>query len=129
MENKSNIILVEDNKDHQKLLQIYLENTIINMEIANNVQELMRKLRKHTKYDLVLLDIQLPKTDGYTITEKLRKDKKNKDLIIIGLSAFAMSGDKEKAIAKGMNEYLTKPIDKATFLNTLNKYLTRKEET
>ena len=120
------ILLAEDNKDHQKLIQLYLENTNIDLDIADDGYELLKKLKQTTKYDVVLLDIQLPKMDGYTITKTIRKDKKNKDLIIIGLSAFAMNGDKEKAIAQGMNDYLAKPIDKMTLLNTINKYLKTK---
>jgi len=120
------ILLAEDNKDHQKLIQLYLENTNIDLDIADDGYELLKKLKQTTKYDVVLLDIQLPKMDGYTITKTIRKDKKNKDLIIIGLSAFAMNGDKEKAIAQGMNDYLAKPIDKMTLLNTINKFLKTK---
>lgn len=116
-----NILLVEDNPDHQKLIQVYLENTDINLIIANNEQELLEKLRQPIKYDLILLDIQLPKTDGYTLTQKIKAAQK--DITIIGLSAFAMRGDKEKALAKGMVDYLTKPIDKRTFLKTIMRYL------
>ncbi len=126
MEKAFTILLAEDNKDHQKLVGMYLENTGIDLQIANEGQELLRKLKKGTRYDLVLLDIQLPKMDGYTAVEIIRKDKKNKDLIIIGLSAFAMSGDKDKAIAKGMNDYLAKPIDKVTLIDTINKYLRKR---
>lgn len=123
------ILLAEDNKDHQKLVSMYLEKTGIDLQIANDGQELLKKLKKGTNYDLVLLDIQLPKIDGYAAAKIIRKDKKNKDLIIIGLSAFAMNGDKRKAVAKGMNDYLSKPIDKVTLLSMINKYLKRKEET
>jgi len=120
------ILLAEDNKDHQKLIQLFLENTNIDLDIADDGYELLKKLKQTTKYDVVLLDIQLPKMDGYTAIQKIRKDKKNKNLIIIGLSAFAMNGDDKKAIAKGMNDYLAKPIDKMTLLNTINKYLKTK---
>ncbi|MCX8014681.1 MAG: response regulator [candidate division WOR-3 bacterium] len=124
-ETKYNIILVEDNKDHQRLIQVYLENTDVNLTIANNEQELMEKIKQPLKYDLMLLDIQLPKTDGYAIAQKIKAIKK--DLKIIGLSAFAMRGDKEKAIAKGMIDYLTKPIDKKSFLKTIYKHLKSKK--
>lgn len=123
MDKKYLILLCEDNKDHQKLLSMYLENTGYDLDIASDGKELLRKLQQGKKYDLVLLDIQLPEIDGYTITEIIRKNKKNKHLIIIGLSAFAMKGDNHKAINKGMNDYLSKPVDKKTLLNTINKYL------
>lgn len=129
MAKKFTILLAEDNKDHQKLVFLFLEKTGIDLQIAKNGQELLKKLKKDNNYSLLLLDIQLPIIDGYTAAKIIRKDKKNKDLIIIGLSAFAMCGDKEKAITKGMNDYLTKPIDRVTLLNTINKYLKRKEET
>ncbi len=119
-----NILLVEDNPDHQKLIQVYLENTDINLIIANNEQELLEKLRQPIKYDLILLDIQLPKTDGYTLTKKIKAAQK--DITIIGLSAFAMRGDKEKALAQGMVDYLTKPIDKRTFLKTIMRHLKKR---
>ncbi|MEO0082856.1 MAG: response regulator [candidate division WOR-3 bacterium] len=116
-----NVLLVEDNKDHQRLLQVYLENTNINLDVANNARELMAKLKGPVKYKIILLDIQLPRIDGYTLASKIRK--KNKDIIIIGLSAFAMKSDRTKAQAVGMNDYLTKPLDKKLFLAVLNKYL------
>ncbi|MEO0084405.1 MAG: response regulator, partial [candidate division WOR-3 bacterium] len=68
-----NVLLVEDNKDHQRLLQVYLENTNINLDVANNARELMAKLKSPVKYKIILLDIQLPRIDGYTLASKIRK--------------------------------------------------------
>ena len=118
-----NVILAEDNLDHQKLIKALIAKTNINLDIVNNGRELLEMLALGNKYDLVLMDIQMPVMDGYTVTEKIRKNPKYKDLLIIGLTAFAMEGDANIAISKGMNDYITKPIDKEDILNTIGRYL------
>jgi CheY-like chemotaxis protein len=120
---KYNVILAEDNELHQRLIKAFLEKFNVNLEIVNNGKELLEKLEKERKYDLVLMDIQMPVMDGYSATEAIRKNPKYKDLLIIGLTAFAMDGDMQVAISKGMNDYITKPIDEEILFNTLSRYL------
>lgn len=122
-----NIILAEDNLDHQRLIKEMLKKYNVNLDIVNNGQELLAKLAQGWKYDLVLMDIQMPVMDGYTATEAIRKDPKNKDLIIIGLTAYAMDGDEHIALVKGMTDYITKPISSILFFETLGRYLVLKK--
>lgn len=118
-----NVILAEDNKDHQKLIRELLKKYSINLDIVYNGKELLEMLALGKKYDLVLMDIQMPVMDGYAATTAIRKNPKYNDLLIIGLTAFAMDGDVQVAISKGMNDYITKPIDKEILFETLSRYL------
>ena len=74
-------------------------------------------------YNLVLMDIQMPVLDGLAATRLIRKTGKYDDLPIIAMSAHAMSGDREKSLAYGMNDHLTKPIDPDALYATLEKFL------
>ncbi len=120
--NNYNVILAEDNPDHQKLVKVLLAKTNINLDIVNNGKELLEMLGLK-KYDLVLMDIQMPIMDGYTATQKIRQNPKYQDILIIGLTAYAMDGDATIAIKKGMNDYITKPINREDLLNTIGRYL------
>jgi len=71
--------------------------------------------------DLVLMDIKLPTIDGYEATRQIRKF--NKDVIIIAQTAYALEGDREKAIAAGCNDYISKPIKKDELLEKISKIL------
>lgn len=75
--------------------------------------------------DLVLMDIQLPGTDGLTFTKELRATARTKDLVIIAFTAYAMRGDDQRAIDAGCDGYLTKPIDTKTFAASVSEFLKR----
>ncbi|MEO0075202.1 MAG: response regulator [candidate division WOR-3 bacterium] len=123
LSSKYNIILAEDNPEHQKLIKKMLEKYNLNIDIANNGKELLSMLEHGPHYDLILMDIQMPIMDGYRATEEIRKKPRFSEIPIIGITAFAMEGDEQIAIAKGMNDYITKPIDKQILYKTLSKYL------
>ncbi len=122
-EGNYNVILAEDNALHQRLVREFLKKFDINLSIVNNGKELLERLAENRIYDLVLLDIQMPIMDGYAVTEAIRKNPKYKDLIIVGLTAFAMEGDERYAMIKGMNDYITKPFSQDTLVKTLSRYL------
>jgi CheY-like chemotaxis protein len=73
--------------------------------------------------DLILLDIQLPDMDGYTVAGKLRSDPVSAGIPIIAVTSYAMLGDHEKSLAAGCNAHIEKPIDPDTFLDQISKYL------
>jgi CheY-like chemotaxis protein len=73
--------------------------------------------------DLVLLDISLPKMDGYEVAQRIKADPALQGTIVIGLSAHAMDGDREKALAAGCDAYLTKPLDEDLLFATLDRFL------
>jgi two-component system cell cycle response regulator DivK len=113
------ILIVEDTEFNIDLLVQILEDEY-NLLVAKDGAEGVA-LTEQYKPDLVLMDISLPIMDGYEATNLIRM--KYKSLPIIGLSAHAMHGDREKAIAAGCIAYLTKPIDENLLLKKIQEYL------
>ena len=114
-----NILLAEDKKVTQKVVSLMLEFQGHKVTIAENGLEALEKY-KTDKFDLVLMDIQMPVMDGITATKKL-KEKYKKSPPILGLSANAFEGDREKYMKQGMDEYLTKPVKIEDFNIVLRK--------
>lgn len=100
--------LVEDNPDNRLLIQAMLED-LYEVEEYEDGQEALAGFAQN-KPDLVLMDISLPGMDGYEILQRMRKDPQLKMLPVVALTAHAMVGDREKYLAKGFDEYLSKPI-------------------
>ncbi|MDQ3111764.1 MAG: ATP-binding protein [Bacteroidota bacterium] len=103
------ILLVEDNVINQKLAKIILADMGIKTETAGNGKEAIGKI-KIKKYDLVLMDMQMPVLGGYEAAGVIRKKLKS-EVPIIAMTANALDGEREKCLAAGMNEYISKPID------------------
>lgn len=102
------LLVAEDNKMNQNLLRHLLGNRQLHYQLVNNGQEALYALsRQH--FDLVLMDLQMPEMDGYTATKKIREELQS-NIPIIAMTAHAMSGEREKCLQAGMNEYLAKPI-------------------
>jgi len=120
------ILVVEDNMINQIVITKVLKSFGLTYDIANDGQQGLDKILEKNNYDLVLMDIQMPVMDGYTATQQLRALGLS-ELIICGLSANAMKQDFEKAYAVGMNDYLTKPIDKNEISLVFEKYLCKSE--
>ncbi len=121
----SEILLVEDNQINQEIIIGLLEDSGINIEIANNGKEAVEKFEtNHKKYELILMDLQMPIMDGYEATKIIREI--DKDIPIIALTANAMREDIEKTKSLNMNEHLSKPIDIEKLNETLLKYITKK---
>ncbi len=119
------LLLVEDNQINQLIAEELLKDAGFTLDIANNGQEALDLLNaKH--FDLVLMDIQMPIMDGLTATKRMRENPKFADLPIIAMSAHAMTGDKEKSLAHGMNEHITKPIMPKVLYATLDHWLAKK---
>ena len=113
------ILIIEDIELNIDLLTQILEDDY-NLVIARDGAQGVSLTEQH-KPDLVLMDISLPVLDGYETTRRIRSV--NPTLPIIGLSAHAMQGDAEKAIASGFNDYMTKPVDESQLLEKLKAYL------
>ena len=116
------ILLAEDNLINQKVASAILEKHGCKVAVANNGQEALLALEKQG-YDLVLMDVEMPVMDGLTATGLIRAQERHKGgrIPIIALSAHAMSGDREKFIAAGMDDYLSKPIDLAKLTAKLDR--------
>ena len=122
MENKIkrlNILLVEDDEISGLLINAIFEKTNCNILNAKNGIEAIELCKKKSDIDLILMDIQMPDMNGYEATRQIRKF--NKDVVIIAQTAYALSGDKEKAIKAGCNEYITKPIIKEKLFALIKK--------
>src|SRR5690242_1072171 len=116
------IAVVEDNPDNRLLVQVILEPLYEVVEFETG-QEALDGLPKE-KPDLVLLDISLPEMDGTEVLRRIRADDRLRSLPVIALTAHAMAGDREKYIAAGFNDYVTKPIvDEKILLDAIQKLL------
>jgi CheY-like chemotaxis protein/two-component sensor histidine kinase len=102
------ILVVEDNEINQSLIKHLFKTWQLNFDLANNGREAVDKLWLK-KYELILMDIQMPEVDGYTATQEIRS-KLKLDTPIIAMTAHAFPGEREKCLSYGMNEYISKPI-------------------
>ena len=116
------ILLVEDDELNRDMLLRRLERKGMEVEIAVDGLEAVEKSTQHC-FDVVLMDISLPVMDGYEATRLLRAQAKTQNLPIIGLSAHAMVGDREKALQAGCDDYDTKPVDLPRLLAKINTLL------
>ena len=114
------ILVVEDNEINQNLIKHLFNNWHLNFDLANNGKEAINKL-KAGKYDLILMDIQMPAMDGYTATREIRENLKL-DTPIIAMTAHAMAGEREKCLSYGMNEYISKPIREAQLHKLVDQF-------
>ncbi len=119
------ILLVEDNEDNRLLINAYLKKTTFEIEEAENGQVALDKFTQG-EYSLVLMDVQMPVMDGHTATREMRRwEKENgrEATPIIALTAHAVKEDMDKSIQAGCNSHLTKPIKKATLLQTIDRFM------
>jgi len=112
------ILLVEDNEINQQFAQELLEGVGFEVTIANNGREAVNAVQTK-EFDAVLMDLQMPVMDGYQATSEIRKHERFRDLPIIAMTAHAMAGDKDKSLAAGMNDHITKPINPDHLFSTL----------
>jgi len=121
-----NILVVEDDVINQKLAQRLLKRKGFGITLANNGQEAV-DIYEAGRFDLILMDIQMPIMDGLVATQKIRA-LTNEPIPIIALTAYAIKGDREKFLNKGMDDYISKPIDLDEFYKILDKHLKPKKE-
>jgi CheY-like chemotaxis protein len=116
------ILIAEDNRINQKVVQGLLKKFGFNTEIANNGREALELTQQH-HYDLLFMDCQMPEMDGYEATHQIRQHLKSDTLPIVAMTANAMDGDMEKCLACGMNDYISKPLKIAEMKAMLDKWL------
>ncbi len=114
------ILLVEDNPINRMVAIEMLQGSGAQIETADCGTEAVEKV-KSTNYDVVLMDIQMPQMDGYQATRAIRHELKRAGLPIIAMTAHAMYGDREKCLAAGMNDYISKPIDRNRLFSAIRK--------
>ena len=116
------VLLAEDNVVNQKLAQALLLNNGFAVDIVGNGSEALSAIENRS-YDAVLMDMQMPIMDGLEATRTIRRDARFTELPIIALTANAMVGDRERCIEAGMNDYISKPIDRGKLFEVLRKWL------
>jgi CheY-like chemotaxis protein len=116
------ILLVEDYKHSQIIVtRLLKKNSFENIVVVENGAEALEEVQKQ-KYDIILMDMQMPVMNGFEATEKIRQLPDYKDTPIIALTAFAMKGDREKCIEAGTTDYISKPIDSHEFIEKVKHY-------
>lgn len=119
------VLLVEDHPVNQQVARRLLERLGLKVEIAGHGAEALEKIQKQ-HYDLVLMDCQMPVLDGYSATRRLRERELAASvprLPVIAMTAHAMAGDRERCLDSGMDDYLTKPLDRTLLAETLARWL------
>lgn len=119
---KEKILIVEDDLMNMELFRDLLENQGYKIYEATDGREAL-ELASKNKFDLILMDIQLPGMDGLSATKIIKQDSKNKDTAIVALTAYAMKGDKERIEGAGCEGYITKPINTKKFSETVATFL------
>ncbi|MDX9837005.1 MAG: response regulator [Azoarcus sp.] len=118
----AHVLVVEDNELNQELAIDLLSNARISTRIANDGREALDWLAREA-FDGVLMDLQMPVMDGFEATRAIRADPRWKDLPVIAMTADVMAGDREKAIAVGMNDQIDKPLDVAKMFMTMARWI------
>jgi len=116
------ILLVEDNEINREVVLDLLAQEGITVAVATNGRQALEVLARE-RFDCVLMDCQMPEMDGFTATRELRKQPGLHDLPVIALTASAMVGDREKALAAGMNDHIAKPIIIDEMFATLARWI------
>jgi CheY-like chemotaxis protein len=104
------VLLVEDNPQNRYLVTFLLEKHGFEVVGAEDGEEAVAAVEQDAP-DVILMDMQLPKVDGYEATRRIKGDERFRHIPIIALTAHSMKGDRGKAIAAGCDEYVTKPVD------------------
>lgn len=116
------ILVVEDNEKNLVLLRDILTYHGYEIMEARDGQSGI-KIAKEQKPDLILMDIQMPSMDGFEATKILKNDPETKDIKIIGITSYAMKGDKEKILNSGFDAYVSKPINTRELPKLIQEYL------
>lgn len=122
--NNSQILIVEDNISNQQILNLYIKKHVKKVDIANNGKDALNKVAT-TKYDLILMDIQMPVMDGFKATEKIRELENTSDsrTPIIAVTANAFPEDEIKCLEAGMDSYISKPFNPDQLLDKMKYFL------
>ena len=115
------ILVIEDEEVNRFFFKTALKITNVNLLFADNATKGINYILENNNIDCVLMDIRLPGIDGYEATRFIKKERK--DIPIIVQTAYALSGERLKALESGCDEFLSKPIKISTLLEVLQKYI------
>lgn len=119
------ILIIDDTPVNLKLTRILLTNEGYTVRTAVDAEEAIAILETFHP-DLMLVDIQLPGMDGLELARRVKADPRTRDIVVVALTAFAMKGDRERAMEEGCDGYITKPIDTRTLPLRLREYLAKR---
>jgi two-component system cell cycle response regulator DivK len=120
------ILIIDDNPINLKLEKILLAVEGYEIRTATDAEEALKLLEAFTP-KLIMMDLQLPGMSGLELTTKLKSHPNYKQIIIIAITAYAMKGDRERALAAGCDGYVSKPIDTKTLPTVIANYLSEKQ--
>ena len=121
-DNVIKILLAEDYKHSQIIVtRLLKKNNFENVVVVENGEDAV-KMAHQEKFDLILMDMQMPIMNGFEATEKIREMPEYREIPIIALTAFAMKGDREKCLESGATDYIPKPIDSKEFIDKVKYY-------
>lgn len=124
-EKSTTILYVEDNPDNRNLIRRVLNAEGYAVVEAAHADQALRKLEEG-RVDLILMDINMPDMDGYTLTAKIKKMDPYKSIPIVAVTANVMRGDREKSLEAGCDGYIQKPIDIDTLAQQIERFITRR---
>jgi CheY-like chemotaxis protein len=122
------ILIVDDNPTNLKLVAYLMSANGYAVTTALDADAALAAIA-HSRPRLILMDLQLPGVDGLALTRQLKSDPNTRDIIVVAVTAYAMKGDQERAVAAGCDDYITKPIDTRTLPDAIARHLRRTEET
>ena len=116
------ILIVDDNPTNLKLAEVLLASEGYDVRTAPDAEQALQVLETF-RPRLILMDIQLPGMDGLELTRRLKDDPVHRGVTVVALTAYAMKGDDERALAAGCSGYISKPIDTRRFAGEVARYL------
>ena len=116
------ILLVEDNPQNRYLVTFLLEKNGYEVVVAEDGEEAITAVSEHVP-DLILMDVQLPKLDGYEATRRIKSDERFAKIPLVALTAHSMKGDRGKAMSAGCDDYVTKPVDADQLISRIKDLL------
>ena len=116
------ILIVDDNPTNLKLVSYLMKAKGYDVATAGDANAAVAAISSQ-RPQLILMDLQLPDVDGLELTKRLKANPETRDIKIIAVTAYAMKGDQERALAAGCDDYVTKPIDTRALPETIAKHL------
>ena len=126
MAEKNKILIADDNQANCELLEAYLAEVDCNIEIANDGQETLEKITSFQP-DLILLDIMMPKFSGFEICKQIKEEPQTRSIMVLMVTALNETGDIERAVTAGTDDFLSKPVNKIELLKRVENMLRLKD--
>ena len=128
MADKNRILIADDNPPNRELLEAYLAGVECEIEHAADGQDTLAKV-KSFQPDLILLDVMMPKLSGFEVCQKLKADAATRKIMVLMVTALNETGDIERAVQAGTDDFLSKPVDKYGLLKRVENMLKLKDVT